>query len=92
MFLLANICSLAVYSIKYTYNDAYAQYLFISYEFLYTSVMCSNKTEQVAQVYFEIWTVEVSKEVRKKPSVDFDIFVYLFTHLIFFHHLNVIFD
>ena len=52
-----NICSLAVYSIKYTYNDAYAQYIFISCEFISTSVMRSNKTEQVTEVYFEIWMV-----------------------------------
>ena len=35
--------------------------------------------EQVAQAYFEIWTIEVGLGVKNNSSVDFEIFVFLHT-------------
>ena len=34
--------------------------------------------EQVAQAYFEIWTIEVSVGVKNNSSVDFEIFVFTY--------------
>ena len=42
-----------------------------------------QRREQVAQAYFEIWTIEVSIGVKNNSSVDFEIFVSLHTFICF---------
>ena len=51
--------------------------------------MYSNKkTEQVAQVYFEIWTIKVGIGVKNNSSVDFETFLFIPWYV--FYHLHVV--
>ena len=41
----------------------------------YLIYVLQQNREQVAQAYFEIWTIEVGKEVKNNPSFNFEVFV-----------------
>ena len=58
----------------------------VNYTTLHMVHICGvlqQNRQQVAQVYFEIWTIELGIGVKNKSSVDFEIFAFLHTLVCF---------